>query len=68
MKVSELFNTDKSTDALEIEASVKELGEKTNKYRELKSLDALKSLQKTQKKIIKKLENNPTENKIWAQY
>lgn len=55
MKVRELLETNHAS---EIEAAIKELSDKTNKYRQLKTLAALKELQKTQSKIIDKLESN----------
>ena len=55
MKVRELLET---KEASEIEAAINELSDKTNKYRQLKTIAALKELQKTQRKIIDKLESN----------
>lgn len=55
MKLKELLETQEASD---VEAAVKELSDKTNKYRQFKTLAALKELQKTQQKIIDKLENN----------
>jgi hypothetical protein len=58
MKLNELFGITESAAASEIEAAVKELGDKTNKYRALKTLSALKELQRTQEKLIDKLKND----------
>lgn len=55
MKLKELLETQEASD---VEAAVKELSDKTNKYRQFKTLVALKELQKTQQKIIDKLEDN----------
>lgn len=57
MKLKELLNITEATHASEIEACVNDLSDKTNKYRQLKTLGALKALQKTQQKIVDKLEN-----------
>lgn len=57
MKVRELLDIKEGTLASAIEASVNELSDKTNKYRQLKSVAALRALQKTQEKLISKLQS-----------
>lgn len=57
MKVRELLDIKEATLASDIEASVAELSDKTNKYRQLKSAATLRALQKTQEKLIGRLQN-----------
>jgi hypothetical protein len=56
MKVRELLNLEDTSDS--IESLVNDFASKTNKYRELKTISSLRSLQRTEEKLVRSLERN----------
>lgn len=57
MKVRELLDLEEDTSDT-IVSLVNDLAGKTNKYRQLKTADSLRSLQKAEEKLVRQLETN----------